>query len=141
MTSVGQHWHGYGPWIGGHQTFERSNEGRRRPSERSFLQSAEPPVEIGHYLLRRAQTRRELGWNDADAAMKWMVHMYTTHPPDSRLSYEPLESKIEYSRAALLGGADAYWQYSLSSERAFAVAVIGCPHANQRGTPCPLPLD
>lgn len=139
MTSPGQHWHGYGPWTGPPSTFERVNEGLRRPSDPAFLQSTAPPIELGHYLLRRSATTRELTWIGTDGPLSWMTETYGAHPPDPRLNYEPLTVKIGHTRDGLLGGTDAYWHHHMSNERVFAVAVIGCPHRHHTQTPCPLP--
>lgn len=145
MTSA-PHWHGYGPWTGPHDIFAMKNDHQRRPGPDlhgpqalSFISSSVPPLQNGHYLLRRAQTKRQLTWVDVDAVLAWLVERYAEYPPDPKLSYQTLEARIEHSRKGLLGGSDGVWHYSQAGDRVVVYAAICCPHRHHAQTPCPLP--
>ena len=142
------HWHGYGPWTGPHAFIDRSNDHQRRPGGSSgdpdtqaFVQNTIPPLETGHYLLRRGQTARERTWSAVDGALHWLADMYQRHPPASELGYLTLDARIEHTRSGLEGGVDAVWHYTVSvaGDRVAVFVVICCPHRHHLQTPCPLP--
>ncbi|MFF5296709.1 hypothetical protein [Paractinoplanes globisporus] len=142
------HWHGYGPWTGPHGFVERGNDQHRRPGpERSdaatvaFVQNTMPPLETGHYLLRRAQTGRDRTWTAVDDALRWLCETYQRHPPAPELNFGPLDARCRHTRAGLEGGSDAVWHYTTSGngDRVAVFAVVCCPHRYHPGTPCPLP--
>ena len=142
------HWHGYGPWTGSHTLTERSNDHLRRPGPEpndpataAFLQNTIPPLENGHYLLRRAQTARDRTWTDVNDAMNWLCETYQRHPPDPEVQYGDPEQRLFTTREGLVGGSDAIWHYttSYSGDRIVVFAVICCPHRHKINMPCPLP--
>ncbi|MFI7608740.1 hypothetical protein ACIBTV_26830 [Micromonospora sp. NPDC049366] len=148
MTTGALHWHGYGPWTGPHQTFGRDHDHERRPGPTpadaqtsAFITGSTPPLENGHYLLRRGQTKPELTWTDVQGALDWLAGTYDRQPPDERLSYVDLAARLAHTRAGLEGGADAVWHYtqSVGANRVAVFAVICCPHRHHARTPCPLP--
>ncbi|WP_327031882.1 hypothetical protein [Micromonospora ureilytica] len=148
MALVTHHWHAYDPWTGPHQFFGREHDPERRPGPSSgdvataaFIRASSPPLENGHYLLRRDQTARERTWTDVQDALNWLTDRYAQHPPDPTLSYVDQAARVEHSRAGLEGGSDAIWHYtaSLSANRVVVLAVICCPHRHHTRTPCPLP--
>lgn len=148
MASVRHHWHGYGPWIGQHQLFGREHDHERRPGPQpgdvataAFIRATSPPLETGHYLLRRDQTARERTWVNVQDALAWLAETYAQHPPDAALSYIELADRLRWTREGLEGGADAMWHMtaSLGANRVVCYSVICCPHRHHTRTPCPLP--
>ncbi|NJP35206.1 hypothetical protein [Micromonospora thermarum] len=146
--TTGHHWHGYGPWTGPHQFFGREHDHERRPGRNpgdpetaAFIRATSPPLETGHYLLRRDQTKRQLTWTDVQGALDWLAATYAQQPPDPTLDYLDKAARLEHTRTELEGGADSIWHYtvSLSANRVAVFAVICCPHRHHTRTPCPLP--
>ncbi|GAA3750484.1 hypothetical protein [Micromonospora maritima] len=139
MTAV-MHWHGFGPWQGGHEVFEMKNDALRRPRE-DWDTTTVPPLETGNYLLRRSQASRERTWTRVEDALDWLAGLHDQHPHDPTLNYPDKATRLKHTRDGLLGGADALWHYttSISANRVVVYAVICCPHRHHTRTPCPLP--
>lgn len=145
------HWHGYGPWTGsGQELRDGEGKGLRNPGRDpgdpatpTFLASTMPPMQLGHYLLRKTATSRPRTWTDIDQAMQWMADLYDKHPPvylpDEGYSDCGLEARLLHSRTGLIHGSDAYWSYYLRNFNKVAYGVICCPHSHLRDIPCPLP--
>lgn len=146
-----RHWHGYGPWSGSADALR--DESLRRPGQdpndaqtRAFLASEMPPVQLGHYRLRRSQTSQDRTWTDVDHAVDWLEAIFRKNPArvggdDTLEGYgHTLTQKLDWSREALSLGDTAYWHYYLPSFSVVAFAVLSCPpHYFHREIPCPLP--
>ncbi|RKR87902.1 hypothetical protein BDK92_2203 [Micromonospora pisi] len=148
MALVTPHWHAYGPWTGPHQFFSREHEHERRPGNgpgdagwAAFVAATTPPMQTGHYLLRRDQTARERTWIDVQGPLTWLAETYAQLPPDPALSYMELAERLEYTGQSLRHGGDTIWHYttSKSGNRLVVFAVICCPHRHLTAIPCPLP--
>src|SRR5687767_344675 len=121
------HWHGY-LWTGSSKDLKE--ESARRPGApgtseiQEFLRSSQPPMRLGHYLLRRNAVSADLTWTDVDEAIDWMAATYKRHPPmDGDVGFPAgqatpllasdvgLDARRATSRDGLINGVDAYWQY------------------------------
>ncbi|GLY08195.1 hypothetical protein [Actinoplanes sp. NBRC 101535] len=145
MAETPLHWHGYGPWTGSADTL-RAQEHQRRPGPAltpmdpatgTFLGNSLPPMQTGHWLLRRTQTTADQTWTDVDDVLAWLTKQYAAHPPTPLDSYLDLDARLDHSRAGLLGGADAWWHYYTGGGIAVYSAIC-CPHRHLTQIPCPL---
>ncbi|MFG1602808.1 hypothetical protein [Actinoplanes sp. NPDC049265] len=143
MTAA-RHWHGYS-WMGA--SAELRNESLRRPGPTgapetdAFIRSTLPPLQTGHYLLRRPEAGRT--WTDPDDAIAWLVANYQRHPPmehpGGAQAYVSLDSRKVISRDGLINGVDAWWQYYTSDQGQVVFAAVCCRHSHRREIPCPMP--
>jgi hypothetical protein len=147
MKSV-RHWHGYGPWTGTSEQLrgEASRRPGRDPADaatQAFIAATIPPMQLGHYLLRRRDTTAARTWTSVDDAMDWLGKTYAAHPPltlaDGAQAYVDLEARRRYTRDGLHHGVDAFWLYYTAGFGVVAYAVICCPHKHLTTIPCPLP--
>ncbi|MFD3910908.1 hypothetical protein [Streptomyces sp. NPDC058603] len=143
------HWHGYGPWTGSRDTY--GQEGLRRPGAhpndeqtRAFLASTMPPMQTGHWLMRRSQTSADRAWTDLADAVNWLKRTYGANLPvereDSKQAYIDLDTKADYAEGALSRGSDAVWVHYTKSSNLVSFSVVCCPHRFLPRIPCPLPL-
>lgn len=142
------HWHGYGPWTGSRDTY--GQEGLRRPGTfphdeetRTFLAQTLPPMEVGHWLMRRNQTAADRTWVNAPDAVDWLKKTYAANPPfvreDGKRAYLDLDTRIRYSEDSLSHGVDVCWVHYTKSSNLVSFSVVCCPHRFHPQTPCPLP--
>lgn len=147
MTWSG-HWHGFGPWTGTRTAY--GQEGARRPGQlthdeqtRAFLAGTMPPMQVGHWLMRRDQAAAHRTWTDLSDAMDWLRKTYDASPPferpDDRRAYIDLEVKSTYAADALGRGVDAVWVHYAKTTNLVSFSVVCCPHRFLRDLPCPLP--
>ncbi|MFI6759115.1 hypothetical protein ACIBF5_08225 [Micromonospora sp. NPDC050417] len=148
MALVAHHWHGYGPWLGSHEFFQRQHEHERRPGDIpgdaqtvAFIAANTPPMQNGHYLLRQSQTTPKRTWTDLQGPLAWLTETYAQCPPDPTLRYGTPADWLEHTEASLRHGGDATWHYTTSKNgnRVVTYAVISCPHRHLQEIPCPLP--
>lgn len=141
------HWHGYGPWTGSRHTY--GQEGLRRPGAhpndeqtRAFLASPLPPMQTGHWLMRRDQAEAHLTWTDAVDAVDWLKKTHGAHQPfdraDGSQAYTDLGTKAAYAEDDLPRGNDVVWVHYTKSTNLVSFAVVCCPHRFHSGIPCPL---
>ena len=143
------HYHGFMPWTGTAAELKSGEGGgQRRPGPddsptSTFLGSSMPPMQLGHYLLRRNAVSRDRTWTTVDPALNWMADIYRRNPPVNLPAEKyvplPLEAYLMHSRPWLLAGTDALWEYYLPGFSKIAYAVICCPHAFHGTIACPLP--
>lgn len=142
------HWHGYGPWVGSRNTY--GHEGLRRPGAlpddeqtRVFLASTMPPMQTGHWLMRRSQTTADRSWTDAADAVDWLTKTYGADQPFERengeQSYVHLDVKVAQAEDDLPRGNDVVWVHYARSSSLVSFAVVCCPHRFHPRIPCPLP--
>jgi hypothetical protein len=148
VTNWSGHWHGYGPWTGGRDTYGQEHLRRpgREPGDpqtQAFLSSTLPPMMTGHWLMRRAQTAPERTWNDVADALGWLGKTHADAPPTTRPDGSPayltLEGKLAYARKVLPHGVDVAWVYYLASRNLISYSVVCCPNRLHPALPCPLP--
>jgi hypothetical protein len=149
MIAAARHWHGYF-WTG--TITELKDEALRRPSDPGFLRSSLPPIQTGHYLLRRGATTQDLTWVDVDKVIEWMAASYQRHPPMIGEAGFPaingvaplasdvgLEVRREGARETLINGVDSFWMYYTGrSGGMVATVAICCPHTHFPEIPCPM---
>lgn len=136
-----RHWHGY-EWAGSPTELREDN--RRRPSKipaelPEFMSSAVPPIQTGHWLLRRRDAAASRTWTDVDDVVTWLTARYERNPPSAQLSYISLDERTATTRDGLLHGVDAWWEYYTGGMGVFVAAAICCPHAHLRALLCPMP--
>ncbi|MGA5818406.1 hypothetical protein ACPC54_11165 [Kitasatospora sp. NPDC094028] len=159
MTFSG-HLHGYGPWTGRPDQYH--SEYLRRPTpfdsawhamvsglkhadqeaHTPFEQRTVPPMQTGHYLLRRPSYLAAQTWKDPESAVDWLVETYHRHPPAVRSDWGAVDcglgAKADFARDALGHGTDVVWAHYLPGERMISAAVVACPHRFHPDIPCPL---
>ncbi|MDT0341582.1 hypothetical protein [Streptomyces litchfieldiae] len=142
------HWHGYGPWIGTRDSYGAEN--LRRPGTspndeqtRVFLSQTLPPMQLGHWLMRRDQTAADRTWTEVTGAVNWLRESYDANPPmerdDGRQAYVDLDTKTRYAADSLPRGVDVSWVHYMRSQNLVSFSVVCCPHRFHPRTPCPLP--
>lgn len=142
------HWHGYGPWIGGTDAYWR--ESLRRPGAspddeqtKIFLAQTLPPMQVGHWLMRRSQTAVDRTWTEAAEAVAWLEKTYAANPPfqheDGRQAYVDLDTKIRHAEDTLPRGVDVSWVHYAKSANLVSFSIVCCPNHFHPHIPCPLP--
>ncbi|MFG3350920.1 hypothetical protein [Streptomyces sp. NPDC048001] len=160
------HIHGFGPWTGSPDSYHR--EGDRRPPPPStpappmsgddtagirilrryrevtadFPASRLPPMMTGQWLMKANQASPRRTWDEAPAALDWLVEQYLANPPvereDGRRAYASLDAKRRYALDALPVGVDVSWVYYNHSGSIVSVGLVCCPNRHHPGLPCPL---
>ncbi|MFG2694357.1 hypothetical protein [Kitasatospora sp. NPDC048407] len=157
-----RHWHGYGPWIGRPEQY--FGEYLRRPSpfdsawhamvagmkgpdqeaHLPFEQRTVPPMQTGHYLLRRPSYLGKQTWPEPKEAAEWLANIYELHPPALRPDGGAVDcglgAKVAHATMSLGSGVDVVWVHYLPGERMLCMAVVACPNRFHPGVPCPHPL-
>ena len=107
------------------------------------MASTLPPLQLGHYLLRRRDTTAARTWTNVDDAMDWLGTTHAAHPPltlsNGSQAYPALQARRRHTRDGLHHGVDAFWLYYTTKFGVVACAVICCPHRHMTTSPCPLP--
>lgn len=143
-----RHWHGFAPWTGPTETLKREESARRPGREpgdiatQAFLSSTLPPLQLGHYLLRRREASAGRTWTTAEEAVRWLADTYNRHPPVERQdgqAWVALDARKRHSCDGLIHGSDALWHYETRGGTTVVYAVICCPHSHMPQIPCPCP--
>ncbi|MER5608261.1 hypothetical protein AB0F93_28385 [Micromonospora tulbaghiae] len=154
MSAV-HHFHGYKPWVGSAEEFNRTGLARRRPPRRgtdvdgsarqAYLDSEMLPIEVGRWLEKRRHAHRSRTWTQAGDALAWLKQTWLAHPERGQPfvdgeggNYLPLDVKLTYAEQDLRNGVDVAWVYYVGGGLA-AYAVVCCPNRFHPAIACPLP--
>lgn len=134
------HWHGY-EWTGAASELKEGDH--RRPVDDpmrmpAFMSSTVPPIQTGHWLMRRKAAAASRTWVTPDDAIAWLLERYECNPPSRELSYVSQEDRVLHTRDGLINGVDAWWHYYTGGMGVAVFAAICCPHTHLQ-LPCPLP--
>ncbi|MFJ5921172.1 hypothetical protein ACIQF6_01065 [Kitasatospora sp. NPDC092948] len=162
MTDLA-HFHGYGPWIGRPDQYHAEYLRRPAPFDATwqamvssmkspdqeahlpFEQRTIPPMQTGHWLLRRPPYLGRQTWAEPKEAAEWLAGMYDQYPPAQRTDGAPTDigtaAKAGCATTALTHGTDVVWVHYLPGERMFSASVVACPNRFHPHTPCPYPLS
>lgn len=135
------HWHGFG-WSGYAGPYFKEFKRRPGPSleskhAREFLASPLPPMMTGHWLLKASMAHPDQTWTTPDDAVAWLCRQHEETPPDTALTYVPLESCIPRWRERLPSGGDVTLAHWASGNRLASFSVVCCPNRFHPDLPCP----
>lgn len=143
MTTWSGHWHGY-HWKG--DSREYFQESLRRPGKtpgdaqtRAFMTSSLPPMQTGHWLLKREQADLTLAWRNPAQAVAWLRERHAAHPPNRRGTWPDLDLMASGAADHLPRGVDVTWAYWTTHASLSSASVVCCPNRFHPHTPCPLP--
>ncbi|MFI5803139.1 hypothetical protein [Streptomyces sp. NPDC051561] len=122
----------------GRQVFDRWHEVKRE-----FPTTDLPPIQTGHWLIRRNRASPERTWVVVEGAVAWLTEAYKATPPfsrtDGKQAYVSLEEHQAQALERLPLGTDVLWVHYTQAKHLFSAAVVCCPNHFFPEIPCPLP--